>query len=124
MLLRLDQIPHRRRGARVQRQHRGYLGGAREDPGIYAVFIGVISFKYLINVVITPIYLSQPNMHAAERYEGVVDKLRECNEQLEDTKEAVRELAQRFEEVKKRRLQLFQVAYEYVIVVNIDCLFT
>jgi chromosome segregation ATPase len=48
-------------------------------------------------------------MHAAERYDGVVDKLRECNEQLEGTKEAVRELALRFEEVKKRRQQLFQV---------------
>ena len=26
-------------------------------------------------------------MHAAERYEGVVDKLRECNEHLEGTKD-------------------------------------
>lgn len=50
-------------------------------------------------------------MHAAERYEGVVDKLRECNEQLEGTKETVRDLALRFEEVKKRRQQLFQVSY-------------
>jgi chromosome segregation ATPase len=55
------------------------------------------------------ICIVQPNMHAAERYDGVVDKLRECNEQLEGTKEAVRELALRFEEVKKRRQQLFQV---------------
>lgn len=51
----------------------------------------------------------QPNMHAAERYEGVVDKLRECSEHLEGTKEAARDLAVRFEEVKKHRQQLFQV---------------
>lgn len=48
-------------------------------------------------------------MHAAERYEGVIDKLRECNEQLEGTKETVRDLSLRFEEVKKHRQQLFQV---------------
>ena len=48
-------------------------------------------------------------MHAAERYEGVVDKLRECSEHLEGTKEAARDLAVRFEEVKKHRQQLFQV---------------
>jgi hypothetical protein len=56
-------------------------------------------------------------MHAAERYEGVVDKLRECNEQLEGTKEAVRDLALRFEEVRKRRQQLFQVRDSY----NVFC---
>lgn len=48
-------------------------------------------------------------MHAAERYEGMVDKLRECSEHLEGTKEAARDLAVRFEEVKKHRQQLFQV---------------
>jgi len=48
-------------------------------------------------------------MHAAERYEGVVDKLRECNEHLEGTKDTARELAVRFEEVKKQRQTLFQV---------------
>jgi hypothetical protein len=53
-------------------------------------------------------------MHAAERYEGVVDKLRECNEQLEGTKETVRELALRFEEVKKHRQDLFQVSLAHV----------
>jgi len=56
----------------------------------------------------------QPNMHAAERYEGVVDKLRECNEQLEGTKETVRDLALRFEEIKKHRQQLFQECYTQV----------
>jgi uncharacterized coiled-coil DUF342 family protein len=48
-------------------------------------------------------------MHAAERYDGVVDKLRECNDQLDATKETARELAARFEEVKKHRQTLFQV---------------
>jgi hypothetical protein len=64
---------------------------------------------------------SQPNMHAAERYEGVVDKLRECNEQLEGTKEAVRDLALRFEEVRKRRQQLFQVRDNYNLFVECAC---
>lgn len=52
---------------------------------------------------------TQPNMHAAERYEGVVDKLRECNDHLEDTRDTARELGVRFEEVKKQRQTLFQV---------------
>lgn len=60
---------------------------------------------------ITGVPVLQPNMHAAERYEGVVDKLRECSEHLEGTKEAARDLAVRFEEVKKHRQQLFQVLY-------------
>jgi hypothetical protein len=62
-------------------------------------------------------------MHAAERYEGVVDKLRECNEQLEGTKEAVRDLALRFEEVRKRRQQLFQVSNSYNVLCA-DCVRT
>lgn len=48
-------------------------------------------------------------MHAAERYDGVLDKLRECSDQLEGTKEIARHLMVRFEEVKKQRQKKFQV---------------
>jgi structural maintenance of chromosome 1 len=56
----------------------------------------------------------QPNMHAAERYEGVVDRLRECSDELEGTKETARSLSVRFEEVKARRLSLFAECFGHV----------
>ena len=48
-------------------------------------------------------------MHAAERYEGVVEKLRDCEKDLEGTKEAASGLTTRFEELRKERQALFQV---------------
>ncbi|KAJ1421694.1 RecF/RecN/SMC, partial [Ochromonadaceae sp. CCMP2298] len=56
----------------------------------------------------------QPNMHAAERYEGVVDRLRECSDELEGTKETARSLSVRFEEVRQRRLSLFSECFGHV----------
>jgi len=56
----------------------------------------------------------QPNMHAAERYEGVVDKLRACNMDLDDTKEAARSLNVRFEEVRQLRQSAFGECFAHV----------
>ena len=49
-------------------------------------------------------------MHAAERYDGVLDKLRGCNSDLEGSKEVVRDLVLRFEEVRRHRQELFRVS--------------
>ena len=56
----------------------------------------------------------QPNMHAAERYEGVMDKLRECEKDLESSRDTAGAIGDRFDEVKRERQQLFQECYEHV----------
>lgn len=53
-------------------------------------------------------------MHAAERYAGVLDKLKECNDELDNTKELARDVTTRFDEVKRTRLSLFQECYDHV----------
>ena len=53
-------------------------------------------------------------MHAAERFDGVVDKLRECEKELDAAKEAAAEVTARFEEVKSERQRLFQDCYQHV----------
>lgn len=56
----------------------------------------------------------QPNMHAVERYDGVVDKLNDCNDDLENTKRIAQDLVTDFEETKKLRQQKFQECYSHV----------
>ena len=56
----------------------------------------------------------QPNMHAGERYDGVVEKLQECEDELENVRNNARDLSLRFEEVKKRRQKLFQECYQHI----------
>jgi structural maintenance of chromosome 1 len=56
----------------------------------------------------------QPNMHASERYDGVVEKLRECEKELETTREAAGVIGGRFDEVKQERQQLFRECFQHV----------
>lgn len=56
----------------------------------------------------------QPNMHAAERYEGVVEKLGECTRELDDLRGAANDVNARFEEVRKTRQSLYQDCYAHV----------
>ena len=51
----------------------------------------------------------QPNMHATVRYEGVLQKLDEASDALEELKVAARDASVAFEAVKRQRLHLFQV---------------
>lgn len=53
-------------------------------------------------------------MHAAERYEGVLEKLNECSRELEEVKEVTREVVTRFEEVRKIRQELYGDCYKRV----------
>lgn len=50
-------------------------------------------------------------MHAVERYDGVVEKLKESADELERSKEGARHIAEQFEDVKNRRRRLFQVSH-------------
>lgn len=56
----------------------------------------------------------QPNMHAAERFEGINDKLKECNENLDQVRDSSKQVAERFEEVKALRHKLFMECFEHV----------
>ena len=56
----------------------------------------------------------QPNMHAAERYAGVLDKLRDCSDDLEDQKETARRSAEQFELVRRQRRERFQECFNFV----------
>jgi hypothetical protein len=53
-------------------------------------------------------------MHAGERYEAVLEKLQECNAELEELKETARTYSVRFEDVKRQRQQLFSACYSHV----------
>jgi structural maintenance of chromosome 1 len=55
-----------------------------------------------------------PNMHAMERYEGVLEKLAETNEEFDSIREQSRQITQRFEEVKAQRQEMFQDCFQHV----------
>jgi len=67
-----------------------------------------------ITVLTNELESMQPNMHAAERYEGVLDKLKECNTGVEDAKEASREVSSKFDDIKNSRQTKFQDCYNHV----------
>jgi len=48
-------------------------------------------------------------LHAAERFEGVLEKVKECSDGLDKCKDDVHAITMKFEEIKQQRLQLFQV---------------
>ena len=56
----------------------------------------------------------QPNMHAVKRYEGLMDKLKECNDDLDDANSVARDISARFDAVKKKRQSLFQKCFQHI----------
>ena len=60
-------------------------------------------------------------MHAVEKYEGVLEKLRESSTELDNMKDAAREVTVAFDAIKKRRQQLFQVSSLLFIQCVIHC---
>ena len=73
-----------------------------------------VSLSKQITAMIMELETMQPNMHAAERYEGVVEKLRECDKELDDAKLAANTVSKKFEDVRKERHQLFGECYQHV----------
>jgi hypothetical protein len=55
--------------------------------------------------------IHKPNLHASEKYDSVMDKVQESSEELENCKNFVNVTSAKFEDVKKERLQLFQVQF-------------
>jgi structural maintenance of chromosome 1 len=53
-------------------------------------------------------------MHAGQRYEESVAKLRDCQQELDDLREQAKQLAQRFENVRLQRINLFQTCFTHV----------
>jgi archaellum component FlaC len=48
-------------------------------------------------------------LHAAEKFDGMLEKVRECSEGVEKIKDTVKDIVTRFEEIRTRRLALFNV---------------
>lgn len=67
-----------------------------------------------ISDLLTELEAIQPNMHAAERYEGVVEKLSECSAELDELRRVAAEVNTRFEEVRKTRQSLYQECFTHV----------
>ena len=72
------------------------------------------TLQFKITEIITELEYIQPNMHASDKYNNVVDKLQDCSDQLEVIKETARDVSLRFEEIKKLRQHLFQDCYNHV----------
>jgi structural maintenance of chromosome 1 len=53
-------------------------------------------------------------MHAAERHDSLVEKLNECSAELDASRDAARGAAERFEEVRRTRQQLFGACYRHI----------
>jgi structural maintenance of chromosome 1 len=56
----------------------------------------------------------QPNMHAEEKYEMVLQKLQKTSEELEQLKNVVKDVSMSYELVKKQRMELFQVCFKHI----------
>lgn len=50
-------------------------------------------------------------MHAAERFDDILEKVRECTDGLEKCKDTVKDIVTKFEDIKNERLSLFQVHF-------------
>lgn len=74
----------------------------------------IVHLEKSITDITTELSLMQPNMHAAERYDGVTDKLKECNENLDQVRDSSKAVAARFEEVRNTRQRLFMECYNHV----------
>jgi structural maintenance of chromosome 1 len=74
----------------------------------------IASLNKKISTLSAELRTMQPNMHAAERFEGINDKLKECNENLDQVRDSSKLVSERFEEVKSLRHKLFMDCFEHV----------
>lgn len=56
----------------------------------------------------------QPNMHAVERYEGVMQRLQDTESDLEKLKKIARDVSTQYENIKNERMNLFQSCFQHV----------
>lgn len=57
-------------------------------------------------------------MHASERLNTIMQKVKECSEELETAKDSLREITSKFNDIQKKRTQLFEV---FMNTSNYDC---
>lgn len=55
-----------------------------------------------------------PNLHAAQRYEESVSKLKDCQQELDELREKAKQLSIQFETVRQQRIQSFQNCFNHV----------
>ena len=67
-----------------------------------------------ISSIIMELEAIQPNMHAGERYDGVVGKLQGCESELDKLRNHSKEMTDRFSEVQRLRKTLFTECYEHI----------
>lgn len=92
----------------IEKQHRSkHLNDKQIDQEIE-------NYDTKISALLTDIQNMQPNMHATERYDGVVQRLQETSDDLEEVKREAREISEEFEIVKKKRQELFDTCYQHV----------
>jgi structural maintenance of chromosome 1 len=66
-----------------------------------------------ISAVSEELLAIQPNMHAADRYEGVIEKLKDCSDNLETIQQNAKSISQRFEDVRNLRHNLFMECFTH-----------
>jgi len=72
------------------------------------------SLQQRIAALIAELETIQPNMHAVERFENVTEKLKECEAELTEHSEKTAAISERWEDVQKTRLDLFQECFDHV----------
>lgn len=55
-----------------------------------------------------------PNIHAIERLEGVESRLKTIEKEFNDARRAAKRAKEQFEEVKGKRLELFNKAFNHI----------
>jgi structural maintenance of chromosome 1 len=55
-----------------------------------------------------------PNMHAIDRLEGVESRLKTIEKEFNDARRAAKRAKEQFEEVKEKRLELFNRAFNHI----------
>ena len=56
----------------------------------------------------------KPNMHAVDKYDGVMEKLKDCTIDLDHMRDEAKDISERFERVKETRQHLFQECFNHI----------
>ena len=56
----------------------------------------------------------KPNMHAVDKYDGVMEKLKDCTIDLDNMRDEAKDISDRFEKVKELRQHLFEECFNHI----------
>ena len=74
----------------------------------------IAALEESLGTLLLEIQEMQPNMHAVERYEGVMQKLQETTDDLEKLKKTAKDISSQYENIKAERMNLFQSCFQHV----------